>query len=55
MNSLSILLQICGLTLLPCALLIGFTAEHGMLGELWLLAIGSAVFMAGRLLRPRPS
>ena len=55
MNSLSIFLQICGLTILPCALAIGFTAEHGMLGELWLLAIGAAVFMVGRLMRPRPS
>ena len=45
--------QIAGLTVLPFALLVGMTAEHGMVGELVLLAAGAGIFTIGYLLERR--
>ena len=53
MHTFSRGLQVCGLTILPYALFLGFTSEHGMWAELGLFLVGSTIFFAGRLLQRR--
>ena len=53
MYTLGRFLQVCGLTIVPYALVLGMTAERGMWAELWLLGIGSGVFLTGRLILSR--
>ncbi|MCZ6603003.1 MAG: hypothetical protein O6952_08355 [Planctomycetota bacterium] len=53
MYTLGRFLQVCGLTIVPYALVMGMTAERGMWAELCLLGIGSGVFLTGRLILSR--
>ena len=46
-------LQVCGLTIVPYALVLGMSEERGMWAELCLLGIGSGVFFTGRLILSR--
>ncbi len=46
-------LQIVGLFVLPIALIVGMTEPDSMYRELGLLALGAALFIAGRRLEPR--
>ncbi len=53
MASIAVVLQIIGLTLMPFALIVGMRAEHGMLAEMYLLGVGSALFFSGRFIGKR--
>ncbi|MCZ6690256.1 MAG: hypothetical protein O7H41_11675 [Planctomycetota bacterium] len=53
MYTLGRFLQVCALTIVPYALVVGMTADRGMWAELCLLAIGSGVFLTGRLILSR--
>ena len=53
MYTLGRFLQVCGLTIVPYALVVGMTADRGMWAELWLLGIGSGIFFSGRLIQSR--
>ena len=54
MSTLSSFLQIAGLTVVPFALLVGLTAQHGMLAELYILGVGAGLFILGRLIARKP-
>lgn len=53
MASFALFLQIAGMCLLPLALFVGMTAQHGMLAEIYLLGTGAALFLAGRFIGKR--
>ena len=53
MASFGVFLQVIGLSLMPLAIYVGSTAQHGMLAEMYLLVVGAGVFFVGHLLRKR--
>lgn len=53
MYTLTRWLQVCGLTLLPLALVLGFTNQKGLHAELFLAGIGAGVFLVGSMIQKR--